>query len=178
LAANVEVKARVSDLASVRAKAQALATEPPHTINQRDTFFVVPSGRLKVRAFEDGSGELIAYERRDHDGPRLSTYSRVACPDARGLSDALSQVLPVRGVVVKHREVFLAGRTRIHLDRVEGLGCFVELEVVLTDGEPPEVGDAEARRLLRALEIPERALVAAAYIDLFERRYLIAPERD
>jgi adenylate cyclase class IV len=168
MAANVEVKARVSNLASVRAKAQALATGAPHVISQRDTFFIVAHGRLKVRAFEDGSGELIAYERPDQEGPKLSSYSRVACRDARGLSDALSRVLPVRGVVSKHREVFLSGRTRIHLDRVEGLGSFVELEVVLADRESPEAGHLEALELLEQLAIPATDLIPHAYIDLLE----------
>jgi predicted adenylyl cyclase CyaB len=77
-------------------------------------------------------------------------------------------VLPVRGVVVKHREVFLVGRTRIHLDRVENLGSFVELEVVLADGESLEAGRDEARELLTLLAIPEGDLVPDAYIDLLE----------
>jgi predicted adenylyl cyclase CyaB len=72
--------------------------------------------------------------------------------------------------VVKRREVFLVGRTRIHLDEVEGLGCFVEIEVVLRDGEDVERGQQEAQDLLHALEIPATDLVASAYIDLLARR--------
>ena len=166
---NVELKARVPDLDRVRAKAAAIAAGPPQIIEQRDTFFVVPRGRLKVRAFEDGSGELIAYDRPAEKGPKLSTYSRVPCGDANGLSDALAQVLPVRGIVAKRRELFLSGRTRVHLDRVEGLGCFVELEVVLADGESPDAGRSDARKLLDALGIPEHDLLPDAYIDLLER---------
>ena len=85
------------------------------------------------------------------------------------LLEALSSVLSVRGIVAKRREVFLIGRTRVHLDRVENLGCFVELEVVLAPGEPVYEGHREAHNLLRSLEVPERALVAGAYIDLLEK---------
>ena len=65
--------------------------------------------------------------------------------------------------------MFLIGRTRVHLDRVEQLGCFVELEVVLAPGEPVDEGHREARNLLRSLEVSESALVAGAYIDLLEK---------
>ncbi|MGH9146542.1 MAG: class IV adenylate cyclase [Vicinamibacterales bacterium] len=169
MARNIEIKARVPDLATFRAKAASLASGSKQIINQTDTFFVVSRGRLKVREFSDGSGELISYERANQQGPKESIYTRVACQDARALLQALSSVLPVRGIVAKEREVFLVGRTRVHLDRVENLGYFVELEVVLAPGEPAEQGDQEAHDLLQSLEIPDRALVAEAYIDLLEK---------
>jgi predicted adenylyl cyclase CyaB len=174
VARNVEIKARVTDLAAIRAKAASLAAGPAQIIDQTDTFFVVSRGRLKVRVFADGTGELIAYERADEQGPRQSTYMRAECRDGRMLSEGLAQVLPLRGVVIKRRELYLAGRTRIHLDCVQGLGNFVELEVVLAEDEPAERGREEARRLLESLGIPESALLAHAYIDLLEQ--LIAPQ--
>jgi adenylate cyclase class IV len=172
---NIEIKARVDDVASIRARAAALASGPAEIIDQTDTFFVVSRGRLKVRAFADGSGELIAYERADTPGPKPSTYTRVECRDASALSEALAGVLPVRGVVVKRRELFLVGRTRIHLDQVEALGSFVELEVVLAADESPENGRQEALELLASLQISETTLVAEAYIDLLERQAASVP---
>jgi predicted adenylyl cyclase CyaB len=77
--------------------------------------------------------------------------------------------LPVRGVVVKRREVIIVGRTRIHLDEVRHLGSFLELEVVLRDDEPAEAGEREARRLLETLGIATSSLISGAYIDLLER---------
>jgi adenylate cyclase class IV len=166
MARNIEIKARIGDLAPIRQKAAMLASGPAEVLEQTDTFFVVPRGRLKVRAFADGSGELISYERADQHGPRPSDYSRVRCQDATALCNALSRVLSIRGTVEKQREVILVGRTRIHLDRVARLGSFLEIEVVLADGEPEDVGRREAEELLRALEIPSAALVAHPYIDL------------
>jgi predicted adenylyl cyclase CyaB len=170
---NIEIKARVDDLGAVRIRASALASGAPQIIDQLDTFFTVARGRLKVRAFGDGSGELIAYERSNERGPKQSTYTRAECRDAAALCEALARVLAVRGVVSKRREVFLAGRTRIHLDLVEKLGSFVELEVVLADGESPEAGRREAHELLESLSISERDLVPDAYIDLLERQHSI-----
>ena len=165
-ARNVEVKARVADLSALRARVARRATAPPTTLNQVDTFFRVARGRLKLRRFDDGAGELIYYERRDTDGPRTSTYTIAPCADARAVELVLAAALGVRGIVAKHREVFLVDRTRVHLDDVEGLGQFLELEVVLAGDEPPTEGERVARELLAALEVPGDALVAPAYIDL------------
>jgi len=170
VARNVEIKARVAGVGAIRARAVLLASAASEILTQTDTFFVVPQGRLKVREFSDGSGELISYSRPDQLGPKESVYTRYPCQNAKSLSETLGRALPVRGLVVKRREVFLVGRTRVHLDEVEGLGCFVELEVVLRDGEAVEHGEHEAHDLLRALEIPETDLVAAAYIDLLAGR--------
>jgi adenylate cyclase len=82
------------------------------------------------------------------------------------LVGTLAAVLPIRGVVKKRREVFMVGRTRVHLDQVEGLGDFLELEVVLAPEEPVEEGMAEAKGLLRILGIEEEMLVPGAYVDL------------
>ncbi len=168
VARNVEIKARVSDLPRLRVKMESLAPTPPEALVQMDTFFVVPRGRLKLREFSDGSGELIFYERPDRAGPKESSYARCACSDPKAVLAVLSQALGVRGVVEKRRVLFMMGRSRIHLDEVRGLGSFLEIEVVLGDGESPAGGERIARELLAALGIPESALVAHAYIDLLE----------
>ena len=100
---------------------------------------------------------------------------RYPCRNARALLQTLGKALPVRGTVVKRREVFLVGRTRIHLDQVQSLGAFVELEVVLSDGEPAEHGKHVARDLFRKLDIPETGLLAQAYIDLLEASAHVLP---
>jgi len=81
----------------------------------------------------------------------------------------LARALGVRGVVDKRRELFMIGRTRVHLDEVHGLGHFLELEVVLGDAEPAAGGEREAHELLAKLGVPAAALVAPAYIDLLAR---------
>ncbi|HET7340940.1 MAG TPA: class IV adenylate cyclase [Methylomirabilota bacterium] len=168
VARNVEIKARVADPAALRARVAARAAAGPVVTTQTDTFFATPRGRLKLRDFGDGSGELIFYERADVAGPRESRYTRAGCAEPAALAGLLGAALGVRGVVRKRRELFLLGRTRIHLDDVAGLGCFMEIEVVLADGEAAADGEREARALLAALEVPAAALVARAYVDLLE----------
>lgn len=170
MARNVEIKARMRDAARVRGRALALADGPPELIFQADTFFAVPSGRLKLRAFADGRGELICYERPDASGPKTSRYGIAPVADAAALLAVLTAALPRSGVVRKERELLLAGRTRIHVDRVEGLGEFLELEVVLAEGEDAATGEAEARDLLQRLGIGDDDLVSGAYIDLLAAR--------
>jgi predicted adenylyl cyclase CyaB len=137
-------------------------------LEQEDTFFSVPEGRLKLRVFPDGKGELIAYRRPDAVGPKTSEYFVYRTPHPEPLADLLTRALGVRGVVRKRRLLYLAGPTRIHLDEVEGLGAFLELEVVLADGQPEAEGEAIARRLLAELGVCDEDRVAAAYVDLLE----------
>lgn len=170
MARNIEIKARVASLAAVESLAAALSGKEPVAIAQDDTFFACPDGRLKLRVFSDGTGELIFYRRADNTGPKESFYviSPTSSPDT--LRDALGLAYGVIGRVRKQRLLFMAGRTRIHLDRVEGLGEFLELEVVLRDGESAAAGMAEARELLASLRIAPEQLVSGAYLDLLAQR--------
>lgn len=167
--ANIEIKARVADPAALMNRALKIATAPPKTLLQTDTFFKVPDGRLKTREFPDGMAELIFYRRPDATGPKSSDYSISRTNDGAGLRQILSDSLGVRGVVTKRRILILAGRTRIHLDEVEGLGSFMELEVVLKADEDPTRGETEAAELMGQLRISQDDLVSGAYIDLLEQ---------
>jgi predicted adenylyl cyclase CyaB len=161
---NVEIKARAGDLDEVERLVAQKADEGPIVLHQEDTFFPSAVGRLKLRKFDDTSGELIGYTRPDAEGPKTSQYSLHPTGDPDGLRDLLAATLGVRGVVRKRRVLYLVGRTRVHLDRVEGLGDFVELEVVLEPDATEEDGTREAHDLMAALGI--RELVRGAYIDL------------
>jgi len=163
---NIEIKARVADLAAVEARAGAIADSGPVDIAQDDTFFACPHGRLKLRELAPGQGQLIHYHRPDQGGPKLSDYVIAPTSDPAALREALTRAYGAAGRVRKHRRLYLAGRTRIHLDRVEGLGDFMELEVVLEAGDDTAGGEAEARRIMQALGVAESDLVEGAYVDL------------
>jgi adenylate cyclase len=162
----VEVKARVAGLPAIEARAAKLADRGPELIRQDDTFFRCAHGRLKLRDFGDGRAELIAYQRPDESGPKVSDYVITPSTDPAGLREVLARSLGMIGRVRKQRTLYLAGATRIHLDRVDGLGEFVELEVVLDDSQSPDDGVVLARQLLAQLGIGTDALVEGAYLDL------------
>ena len=166
MARNIEIKARIDSIAAAAAKVAAIADQGPITIEQDDTFFRCEGGRLKLRAFSADSGELIYYRRADQHGPKESFYLRspTSAPDT--VRESLSLACGEVGRVRKQRLLFMVGRTRVHLDAVEGLGSFLELEVVLADAEPAEAGVQEARRLMAVLGIDPSELVASAYVDL------------
>ena len=165
-AANVEIKARVQDLEQVEHRARRIATEGPMDLSQDDTFFACASGRLKLRELAPDRGELIHYCRPDAAGPKVSDYLISATTTPAVLRESLARALGIIGRVKKQRRLYVSGRTRIHLDTVAGLGTFVELEVVMREGEPVDEAQAEARRLMEALGIGEDDLVEGAYLDL------------
>ena len=169
MARNVEIKAHIESVESLKPKAAAIASEGPIEIEQDDTFFRCNNGRLKLRALTGDSGELIFYRRPDQHGPKESFYLRSLTSTPEVLRDALAQAYGAVGRVRKHRTLFLVGRTRIHLDKVEGLGHFLELEVVLSDGEPTEAGVREAHSIMERLGIHSSQLIEGAYVDLHAR---------
>ena len=163
---NIEIKARIDDIEALLTKTAALASEGPYEIDQDDTFFHCGAGRLKVREFLDGTGELIFYRRSDVAGPKESFYLRSLTSTPAALRESLSLAYGQAGRVVKRRTLFLIGRTRVHLDRVAGLGEFLELEVILGADEPSARGVAEADEILSRLGIERHRLVEGAYVDL------------
>ena len=163
---NIEIKARANDFARQNRLAEELGDGEPQELVQEDTFFHVPAGRLKLREFSDGTAELIQYERPDVTAPTESRYVRARTPDPRAMKEALANALGIRAVVRKHRIVHLAGQTRIHMDRVEGLGEFLELEVVLRPEQSAAEGERIVTELMHRLEIAEADLVTRAYVDL------------
>jgi adenylate cyclase class IV len=170
MARNIEIKAHIDDIGSITRKAAALADKGPFEIIQDDTFFTCPNGRLKLRAFSRETGELIFYRRPDQAGPKESFYliSPTSTPDI--LREVLTQAYGPAGRVRKCRTLFLAGQTRIHLDRVEDLGDFMELEVVLSEGDPIEAGETIARDIMEKLGISSDQLIERAYVDLLNEK--------
>lgn len=167
---NIEIKARIHSIDALLPRARALADFEVELIEQDDSFFRVPQGRLKLREFADGSAELIHYHRSDAPQARASDYVRVPVPDAAALREALIRACGSAGRVRKRRWLLLAGQTRIHLDRVEGLGDFVELEVVLRVGQSDAAGRDIAEDLMRQLDLQSAPRVANAYVDLLNSR--------
>jgi homotetrameric cytidine deaminase len=163
---NVELKAR--DPAPDRSleRARALGAEDRGELRQRDTYFAAPRGRLKLREQDPGGAELIAYERPDAAQARESRYRIAPVAEPDPLREALDAALGTVAVVDKRRRLLLWEGVRIHLDRVEGLGDFVELEGVAgADSDLAREADHVAR--VRAeLGIADDAIEATGYADL------------
>ena len=167
---NVELKARDPDPARTLERALALGAEQIGEIRQRDTYFSGARGRLKLRE-QDTDGpplfdELIEYSRPDSTDARTSTYRRVPVADAAPLRDALDAAYGIDVTVTKRRRVLLWEGVRIHLDEVESLGSFLELEA-LADADSDLGPEHEQVERLRAdFGIEDADLVAQSYADL------------
>ena len=165
---NIEVKASARNFAEIRKRAEALSNVPVVVIQQEDIFFNTERGRLKLRILAPDRGEIIYYERPDQDGPKRSDYQIAETSDPENLKRVLEMAYGIRGIVKKTRYLYMIGQTRIHLDDVQGLGQFMELEVVMSDGQSDVEGQTIAEDLMQKLGIQKEDLVKGAYIDLIE----------
>ena len=165
---NIEIKAHVHAFEEIRRRAEQRSDTPVEVIPQVDTFFNTPQGRLKLRVLSEDKGQLIYYIRPDQDGPKRSDYHLSLTSDPKNLKRVLDLAYGIRGVIRKTRYLYLVGQTRVHLDDVEGLGQFMELEVVLREGQSDAEGQAIAEGLMTALGVERSDLLEGAYMDLLE----------
>ena len=134
--------------------------------HQIDTYFVVETGRLKLRE-GDIENSLIYYNRPDDAGPKRSDVQLYKTQKGSALKDVLTSFLDEFVVVDKHREIYFIDNVKFHIDRVEGLGSFVEIEAIDNDGS---LGEESLRRqcnhFLEMLAIPESDLLTDSYSDM------------
>ena len=167
-ARNIELKARLRSLASARQVAEGVATSRLGRWRQVDTYFDCPHGRLKLREEEGRRAEWIWYHRPDAVGEKPSDYRRMPIDPVEVAADKalFANVLGVRSIVDKVREVFLVDNVRIHLDEVVGLGEFLELEAVLGEGIDDATGSRQTASLRESFSLRDEDLVAMSYGDL------------
>jgi adenylate cyclase class 2 len=180
-ARNIELKARLHDLAAARQTARCLATESLGIQQQIDTYFQCPEGRLKLRetayldpatagsalatALAAGSrNELIWYDRPDNAQAKQSAYQLIEVSARRARQ--LKHEMGIRVIVIKRREVFLHRNVRIHLDEVYGLGEFIEFEAVLGWGINEAAGRAQVAYLEQQFDLASSDLLRGSYADL------------
>ncbi|MCX6345175.1 MAG: class IV adenylate cyclase [Armatimonadetes bacterium] len=163
---NIEIKARLTNIRKTKKSLDNITGNPGITFEQHDTFFDVKTGRLKLRVDSQGHGELIYYERPDDAGPTLSRYTVCPVNEPEAVREVLSAALGVVGQVHKTRTLYLLGQTRVHLDRVDDLGDFIEIEVVME----PDQTESKAREIMSGLTdllgINNDDLINCAYVDL------------
>ncbi len=166
MAANIEIKARASNFNRQKIIAETLSNIPGEQIWQEDIFFKISKGRLKLRIFNSGSGELIYYIRADSSGPKVSQYQISVTNEPENLRSILASSLGVRGIIKKQRTLYKIGYTRIHFDKVKDLGNFIELEFVMQDNTSKNEALQTVRNLMKKLEIQDNHLINTAYIDM------------
>lgn len=161
---NVELKARLRDRSAAERACQDLGAAYQGDIRQVDTYFHVPEGRLKLREKDPGDDELIAYRRPDAAEPRASEYHIARA--GPGLREVLGEALGIVAVVDKVRSLWLWRNVRIHLDRVESLGDFLEFEAVLDDTHNDSDGHEKLAILRETFGIDDADVIPVSYANL------------
>jgi predicted adenylyl cyclase CyaB len=161
---NFEFKAHLRKESQVRSTLKRLRARFLGTDHQIDTYFRVPSGRLKLR---EGRIEnaLIFYQRTNTARARRSTIDIALLPRRNSLRAILSHSLGVLAVVDKRREIYFVGNVKIHLDRVRGLGKFMEVEAITKSGNLRKVR-AQARKFQKLFAILSADIVPLSYSDM------------
>jgi predicted adenylyl cyclase CyaB len=162
---NLEAKFRLSNHAEAEARATALGYTQRAILHQRDTFFRVANGKLKLRQ-ENGSAVLIYYHRTESGPLMLSNYEIVKVADPprtlRILADALGPI----AVVEKVRTLMMRDNVRLHLDKVARLGEFGEIEAVIADGDDPKRSRGAVNEILATLDLGKPDLIEVSYFEM------------
>ena len=167
---NVEIKARCNRPEKIRQALRSAGADFRGTDHQVDTYFRCAGGRLKLR---EGNIEhsLIHYRRPDQAGPKTAEVHLYHPGPSPGLKEVLSEALGVLVVVDKRREIYFLDNVKFHIDRVAGLGQFVEIEAIDAAGDiGRERLGAQCEQYMRLLEIRAEDLVECSYSDMVMRK--------
>nr|XP_002127902.1 uncharacterized protein LOC100182215 [Ciona intestinalis] len=170
---NVEIKAKIDNFDNFIQRVTSLSGDNGSVLEQQDFFYNCATGRLKLRSCTENGvnrSQLIFYTRPDSNGPKLSSFIVTPVQELKTMDDILTSTMGRKGIVTKQRTLFMIGQTRVHVDKVERLGNYMELEVMLRVDQSPEDGAKVANDLMRKLEISESQLVVGAYMDLINAR--------
>lgn len=163
---NIEIKARCNNQEAIREYLTVNNADFKGIDHQVDTYFIVPNGRLKLRE-GDIENFLIHYERSDQEGPKQSKVTLYASQPGSTLKDTLTNALGILVVVDKKREIYFIDNVKFHIDVVDNLGTFIEIEAIDYDGS---IGKDElnehCNKYLNALGISDEDLISVSYSDL------------
>lgn len=163
---NVEIKARCTDPDFARRFFMTSNARFAGTDEQCDTYFNTVNGRLKLR---EGNIEnnLIYYERQNDSGPKTSVFTLTRVPDAASLKHSLTQALGIKQVVKKKREIYYIENVKFHIDELEQLGHFIEIEACSAGTAFNSLQlQEQCERYMQSLNILPEHLLTHSYSDM------------
>jgi adenylate cyclase class 2 len=163
---NVEIKARCNNQDAIREYLKANNADFRGIDHQIDTYFNVPNGRLKLREGEI-ENFLIHYERSDQEGPKQSKVTLYTSQPGSTLKEALTKALGILVVVDKEREIYFIENVKFHVDVVENLGTFMEIEAIDKDANiGKDKLNEQCNKYLKEMGIKDENLISVSYSDL------------
>jgi predicted adenylyl cyclase CyaB len=163
---NLEIKSRYSNHRLALGVVKKLNAKYIGVLNQRDTYFNVKSGRLKMRVINNKSYELIHYIRANSKSARLCNYEIFKLKNHKQFFVILKKSLGVKCVIVKKRILYIYENVRIHIDTVKNLGKFLEFEVVCKDKKDKAGSVDKMHFLMNEFKIKKTSIVPQSYSDL------------
>ncbi len=163
---NIEIKAKSNNHEKIREFLKSQPAEFKGVDHQIDTYFKVNSGRLKLR---EGTIEnyLIYYQRENKEGPKQSDVILFTSDPNSSLKSILVNANGVLAVVDKKREIYFIENVKFHIDTVQDLGTFVEIEAIDEDGTiGKEKLLEQCNEYVKLFDIAKSDLISVSYSDL------------
>ena len=163
---NLEIKSKCKDFKKIKLAIKRINAKYNGILNQTDTYFPVKKGRLKMRVINNKHYELICYHRANRKNERYSNYEIVNFKNGKEVLSLLSRSLNILCTIKKKRELYIYENVRIHLDTVQKLGKFIELEIVCRTKRDENEVHRKMNFLKREFRITGNNLVSVSYSDL------------
>lgn len=163
---NIEIKAKSNNQGQIREILKSKNADFKGVDHQIDTYFKINNGRLKLR---EGKIEnhLIHYQRENKEGPKQSDVTLFKSDPKSSLKEILTKALGALVIVDKQREIYFIDNVKFHIDIVEDLGTFVEIEAIDNDGT---IGKdrlfEQCQSFLDLFKISQEDLISVSYSDL------------
>lgn len=165
--ANIELKIKVSSFTGVKKKLKELRIKPVKILNQKDIYYEASKNLLKLR-IENEKSELIKYSRNESQRERISNYKILQLEKVNNPEKFFSTLFNYEAVVEKQRTLYMYKNTRIHLDKVQNLGKFIELESVVVSGKKKAI--SEFNEVILKLGINLKNQIRKSYRDLIKEK--------
>lgn len=169
---NIELKISIDNKEEIIALLKQIKATDKWILIQEDTYFISKNWRLKLREINNSQSELIYYERPNTNESKISDYNIINLDEnqSKQLKNILSKTNEIKVVVKKNRNLWIYKNTRIHIDQVDNLGNFLELETVIQNIDLIE-GEQEHFEVIRLLEISNNKKFEKSYSDLLLERF-------
>jgi predicted adenylyl cyclase CyaB len=160
---NFEIKCRISNLSAIKEKLSSDRNYKYSVEKQRDIYYNVKSGRLKLRIINEKNSDLIYYNRKEKNSERVSNFVISSTLNFRELNFIMTEQFKVMVIVNKKREIFVKDNIRIHLDTVNKLGKFLEIEIMFKDLNKAKKLMEELKEMLN---LNSKDFIKSSYSDL------------
>ena len=167
---NLELKVKCKDHRSALAAVKKIGAKYEGILKQRDVYFNLSPGRLKLRSINDIKHQLIYYKRANRASAKFSSYYLSEITHPKRVKKLLKEILGIKVIVNKTRKLFIWQNVRIHIDNVKKLGKFIEFEIVCSSPKDESGSTAKMKYLKKEFSISNNYILKSSYCDLLLKK--------